>query len=363
LLIDGENRRQYPFNVQLVLSTSNAASYEPYLRSDGNGLHYSRKDESVDLSSYLSELVSSSRTRSGVMFPLVAYYGTKRLCRGARKSQEWSRKDTEGFDRGYLSCLTPHVDQDIFLGWFRAYEWEAEKFDQPLDRALLKAMKSAISEMVPDWQDITYSFKDDGLFGTTVDSKGQKQRLDFFDLSDGYQSTIAMVADMAYRCIQLNPHLGENAVKETPGIVLIDELDLHLHPNWQRNIVADLKRVFPKVQFIATTHSPFIVQSLRELELIVLDENPELGGDPYKRSIEDIAETEMGVEEGPRSEKFSQMVNVAEEYLGLIANGHSEYDEAKKNQLREQLNDFEELFGEDPIFVAMLRLERKAKKI
>lgn len=87
-------------------------------------------------------------------------------------------------------------------------------------------------------------------------------------LSDGYRNVIGMVADIAYRMAILNPHLEEKTVEETPGIVLIDEIDLHCHPKWQRIIVNNLIEVFPKVQFIATTHSPFIIQSLNKAQLI-----------------------------------------------------------------------------------------------
>jgi hypothetical protein len=82
---------------------------------------------------------------------------------------------------------------------------------------------------------------------------------------------IGMVADIAYRCVTLNPHLNQKALEKTNGLVLIDEIDLHLHPKWQKRVVNDLKKTFPQIQFIATTHSPFIVQSLQSDEVINLD--------------------------------------------------------------------------------------------
>ena len=81
--------------------------------------------------------------------------------------------------------------------------------------------------------------------------------------------------------------------KETPGVVLIDEIDLHLHPKWQWKIVEDLKRTFPKVQFIATTHAPIVISSCKEGEIIrlyeeqgdIIDENQD---SPYGSLVEDI---------------------------------------------------------------------------
>lgn len=102
-----------------------------------------------------------------------------------------------------------------------------------------------------------------------------------------------MAADLAYRCLKLNPHLGDNALKETPGLVLIDEIDLHLHPNWQRRIVSDLKSAFPKIQFVATTHSPFIVQSLKSNEVWNLDKLMDIS--PEELKIDTVATEIMGV--------------------------------------------------------------------
>src|SRR5207244_596619 len=97
------------------------------------------------------------------------------------------------------------------------------------------------------------------------------------------------------------------------GVVLIDELELHLHPRWQREVSQKLRGTFPNVQFIATTHSPFVIQSLRPGELINLD--PEEFGEYADKSIEDIAENVMGVEVPQRSERYSQMMNAAQEYF------------------------------------------------
>ena len=99
---------------------------------------------------------------------------------------------------------------------------------------------------------------------------------------------LAMVADIAFRCTLLNPKLGEEAAIKTLGVVLIDELDLHLHPSWQKQTVHNLKRTFPQIQFITTTHSPFVIEELDDGELIKLD--PEAVGEYVDQSIEDIAE-------------------------------------------------------------------------
>ena len=81
--------------------------------------------------------------------------------------------------------------------------------------------------------------------------------LPFDFLSDGMRNFVAMMADIAHRCVLLNPQLQDRALTETSGVVLIDELDLHLHPAWQKKVLNSLLTIFPKIQFIITTHSPF----------------------------------------------------------------------------------------------------------
>jgi predicted ATP-binding protein involved in virulence len=81
---------------------------------------------------------------------------------------------------------------------------------------------------------------------------------------------LTLVGDLAKRSATLNPHLAD-AARDTPGIVMIDELDQHLHPKWQRRVIRDLKTTFPSLQFIATTHSPQLVGEVRPEEIRLLD--------------------------------------------------------------------------------------------
>jgi predicted ATP-binding protein involved in virulence len=82
---------------------------------------------------------------------------------------------------------------------------------------------------------------------------------------------LTLIGDLVRRVVMLNPHFGEKALLETPGVVLIDELDLHLHPKWQRRVIHDLKKTFPRVQFIATTHSPQLIGEALPQEIRILE--------------------------------------------------------------------------------------------
>jgi len=161
----------------------------------------------------------------------------------------------------------------------------------------------------------------------------------------------------SYRAVVLNPHLGVNAPQETSGVVLIDEIDLHLHPKWQRRVVEDLKRTFPQIQFIATTHSPFIIQSLRPDELINLDNRD---GEYYNKSIEDIAEDVMGVELPQQSERWKKMMQAAEKYYQVLEQAKNA-SEAEIEKLKEKLDELSMPYSDDPAYQGFLKMERLAR--
>jgi predicted ATP-binding protein involved in virulence len=99
---------------------------------------------------------------------------------------------------------------------------------------------------------------------------GEKRELTLNQLSAGYRNMLALVMDFARRLAQANPHL-ENPL-EAEAILMIDELDLHLHPTWQQKIIPDLRKVFPNTQIIATTHSPEIVTTVDRNQVWILED-------------------------------------------------------------------------------------------
>ncbi|MFC4995656.1 AAA family ATPase [Rubritalea tangerina] len=100
-----------------------------------------------------------------------------------------------------------------------------------------------------------------------VDKEGQE--LDVRQLSQGEKSLMALVGDISRRLAMMNPSL-ENPLHGN-GIILIDEVDMHLHPRWQRKIVTNLRRAFPKCQFILTTHSPLVISDPKNVNTLMLD--------------------------------------------------------------------------------------------
>ena len=181
----------------------------------------------------------------------------------------------------------------------------------------------------------------------------------FTTLSDGYRNVIKIVLDIAARMCMLNPYLKGNALKETPGVVVIDEIDLSLHPTWQRRIIGILKDLFPQIQFICATHSPFIIQSLEDGELHSLDSD--LLEEEYSgESIEDIAEDIMGVEMPQYSEKKKRMYEAAEDYFKALDDCRSAEE---LDELRKMMEELEAEYSDNPAYLALIRQQNAAKEI
>ena len=179
----------------------------------------------------------------------------------------------------------------------------------------------------------------------------------FTSLSDGYRNVIKIILDIATRMCILNPYQKGNALKNTPGIVVIDEIALSLHPTWQRKIIGILKELFPRIQFICATHSPFIIQSLEEGELITLDQ--QLDSEYSGESIEDIAEDVMGVEMAQYSEKKRKMYKAAQNYLKALEQAESQED---LDALRNEMNRLEAVYSENPAYLALIEQENLVKE-
>ena len=181
-------------------------------------------------------------------------------------------------------------------------------------------------------------------------------RLSINQLSDGERSFIAILGDMVRRLALANPDLDDPL--QGHGVVLIDELELHLHPTWQRQIVEKLRETFPNIQFIGTTHSPFVIQALRPGELINLD--PDEFGEYSDKSIEDIAENVMGVDLPQKSKRYREMMGAAETYFRLLRAPDGNATEIAAAERR--LNELSVPFSDDPAFQALLKLERETQR-
>lgn len=216
------------------------------------------------------------------VMPVIAYYGTGRGVFELRKKSEHSKKDFNRFS-ALTGALAGSANFNDLFSWFDSAEdrerrgmvqwedkdlWRKAGSDQSLIE--LNAVRKAIEKMMLGFTKPRIEI-DPWRFVIDWEKDGIKQTYQIEQLSDGYRMTLAMVMDIARRMAQANPE-AEN-ILESEAIILIDEVDLHLHPKWQQTILTDLKRTFKNTQFIVTTHSPQVLTTIGRENIRVLTEN------------------------------------------------------------------------------------------
>jgi len=285
--------------------------------------------------------------RDEPIWPLIARYSASRY-RGEPTATAGDAMPNVPREYGYAQCLDAEPSEALFLQWIKRVQFmvDQEKRAMPI----LDAAKRAVSQCVEECESMKYRAVEDRL---SIDLPKGKV-LPFDTLSAGIRGMVAMVVDMVWRCMQLNQDLGADAVRQTPGVVLIDEIDLHLHPKWQRRVVDDLKRAFPKVQFIATTHSPFIIQSLDADELYDLEaEDGEPASRYADRPVSEIAELVQGVDDPDLAPRKKDMLEAAKRYHELLDRGDGASPE-EKAQLKAELDRLTLPFSDNVAYHASL---------
>lgn len=294
------------------------------------------------------------RTLAGdenIILPVFAYYGTARMWVDSslmsRAEEDWDSRSI-----GYLECLEPSSSYNTFGRWFKRVSQDALAAGAESEKILLTkdAVQRAIDACLAStgFHDIYYNAQLD-CFVIQHPDVGE---MIVDDLSDGFRSILSMVADLAYRMVRLNPQAGAEAVLATDGVVLIDEIDMHLHPLWQQTVLLDMQRAFPKIQFIVTTHSPQVLSSVPAESVRVL---------VWGRSFEGVRRVNfaMGASSAQilqdiqnvnlRSEKLP-IVQDLKRYLELVS--EDQWDSAEALALRKELDDWSR--GNEP---ALLRAD------
>jgi AAA domain, putative AbiEii toxin, Type IV TA system/AAA ATPase domain len=193
--------------------------------------------------------------------PFVLYFGTRRALASDRKPSADSSRG------GIAAALALALaDRELRLQeiveWMRAQEELGKDDHKRAD--MLRSLHRTVERFLPHYSNLRI----DTEARLAIDRGGLTIPVQF--LSDGERSSLAMVLDLSRRLSIANPHLEEPSL-EAEAVVLIDEIDLHLHPLWQRTIVGLLTASFPKCQFIATTHSPQIIGEVAHDRIQILD--------------------------------------------------------------------------------------------
>lgn len=247
--------------------------------------------------------------------PVLAFFGTNRIFGAGRVTQNKKRTGRQIFKDGYNNWHEMRATTYQYADWLGSYDTFLGLGKEYVGTK--DAFFTAVTTANRYIRDLT--FINGALwFAVQMNEKDPpSELLPIWLHSDGIQFFTGLVAELAYRCIVLNGYKGANAVKDSSGIVMIDELDLHLHPNWQRHIIGDLKAAFTALQFIIATHSPFIIQSMGSDELINLDDANPLTFEPDTLPLDKVA-TEIMKVPSVRSEDFEIKFQKAQEELSKI---------------------------------------------
>ncbi len=261
-----------------------------------------------------------SRDPEGVL-PVLSYQSAARLWMDRGEKMENIFHTAFNRTAGYVNCLKGTADTKALLNWCAKMEQVAWQKGKKIGE--YESVKNTLSRFMcamNEGEEVQIQFDKQN---SELSYVAGDMALPIGNLSAGYQSMIWMVLDIAFRMAVLNPNLMEKA-SDSPGIVLIDELDMHLHPNWQWKIIGALQKVFPNVQFIAATHSPILIASYKKGQLIQVERDEILYLDSgYGLEINDVLRSAQGSQDMAASLK---------EQLDMLYNliDQGEFQEAKE---------------------------------
>ena len=313
--------------------------------------HAASEDKSnlLDLKDYVTAIQNQiSETSEKVNIPLFVYYPVNR----AVLDIPLRIRGQHNFDllTAYDNALTSGANFRTFFEWFRVREdLENEKFREyqnvsikPIDSQFpdpqLEAVRNALSKILPDFSNLTVRRSP---LRMEVEKNGK--RLIVNQLSGGELILIAMIGDLARRMAIANPDSTKPLLGS--GIVLIDEIDLHLHPRWQRIIVHKLLAIFPNCQFIISTHSPHVITHVQPESLFLLEQTDSgivarKPNESYGKNVDRVLEDLMGLETTRPDEVDSDLHSIFETI-----------DAGKLEEARSQITDLMQKIGADPELV------------
>lgn len=266
------NGRTEPFSIVQLESTAGIVWDRRALRDETDQTRneasaaFERKGQAALYEAIDPAISARAAGVDGPPLPVLAYYGTDRTAapRGfgglgwLASSREPEHPSLSALD----GALSPMASFRAGFRWFM--EAEAEELREQRDTSPdfvhpgLAAVRRAIEAVIPGATNPRVAGKRPRMVVTFREPDGHGEDLDLDELSGGYRSMLALVVDLARRMALANPAVGI----ESEAIVLIDEVDLHLHPRWQQTVVGDLIRAFPNAQFIVTTHSEQVIASV-----------------------------------------------------------------------------------------------------
>lgn len=343
-----DTEEQYPVEILAICGLeAKEISWVRSLHSHEGRTHISQAKVIMEYGSSLQKKVREGD--KDTILPLIAYYGTGRLY--MQKRQRKNTDENIRFSRttGYVDCLDSASNDKQMLQWFKQMTeiQLQEGCLVPELEVVKKAMGKCYMGVHNEMNIAKFEYKVKSQEIEIQYKKGGKvEKLPMRLLSDGLKITISMVADIAYRMAVLNPQLLDKILEKTPGIVLIDEVDMHLHPAWQKRIVEDLHYIFPKIQFIMTTHSPSVLANVKQEHILLLEDGEVClpNNTTYGRDVSDILREMMKIEVRPQ-----EVLRLRADFYMQLA--EENYDSAKKC-----LDQMEAILGENDADVTRAKM-------
>ena len=226
----------------------------------------------ASLNKHVDRLIDQSNGEAQFELPVFIYYGTGRGVFDIPQRKRGFGKEFPRFDalKGALDSRTNFRSLVEYLYALEVIELREQRARHRFEYQIpeLRAVREAVKKVLPGFSN-PQSARPAGIAVDWKHGKKKTTTLRIEQLSDGYRTTLAMAMDIAVRMAEANPQAKKPL--QTEGVVLIDEVDLHLHPGWQQTILLDLMIAFPNIQFIVSTHSPQVISSVKPECLRVID--------------------------------------------------------------------------------------------
>ncbi len=292
---------------------------------------------------------------SSVVLPVFTYYGTNRLWKASNVSAA-GKIEMQGRLAGYDNCLDACIDYELMRTWFKRQAFsEFQRKEASRDYRIVKDMlASALTDLVEcSNASVGFDAEEDDIVVSYIDDNNCTHYDPVKSMSDGYRDVFILLADIAFRMTLLNPGLEEEVLTSTPGIVLIDELDLHLHPKWQALIVPVLTKAFPNVQFVGTTHSPIILSSIPSRHIRLLEHGQLFlpSSETYGNAVSSVLLSAMGTRD--------RIPSIAK----LFINANALLSRGELSQVENILDKIEEAVGQQDPDVKALKLSLSLAKM
>lgn len=338
-----------PVEIACSASTSDGQFEWRRIRKDENG-----RQKTIVVGNGIAHYAREITNDFTKTLPVFSYLSTYRIAQ-PKRGDSGRKLKTKLNDRrcGYIDCLEQALASKSIKEW--CYDMESEAFHRQTNIPEYERFKELVATIMQEMNDLKQKpdIRYASHYGDIVYTEGENI-LPISYLSAGYQSVLWIAMDIAYRMTTLNPEVED--LSTVGGVVLIDELDMHLHPKWQWKVLNALNKAFPKVQFIVATHSAILIASCKNGHLISIDDDQcvTYQDDAYAYSLGDVVEFVQGSTRLPASlrkliKAFDRALNSenyedAEKIVKLMAEEYGQ-DNTEVKRAKAELGVYSDFIG------------------